>query len=335
VSAKHSVFVLSKEGTPLTPTTPKRARTMLKDGVAKSVWNKFGCFGIQILVETRKEVPRTILGVDLGTKFEGYAVVSGKENSLAVMLRLPDKKKIVKKLEERRMLRRARRQRNCRRREARFDNRERKGFIAPSQLVIVQSRLKVMQEFFKCYPVDTVAMEDVRFNHRDHRWGKNFSTIEIGKNKINKWIRAKANLTFFTGYDTASCRQEYGYEKSTNKSASVFNAHCSDALAIAISVFADQHVPQGKFIVADDTYRPVRRRLHDTQYSIGHVRYPYSTGNFKSVRKGTLCNHGQIVGGTKKIFLIRNYENKRIGRTNITWFSKQFKIEQTQLLPCF
>ncbi len=43
-----------------------------------------------------------------------------------VMWKLPDKKK----LEERRTLRRARRFRNCRRRECRFDNREKKGFIA-------------------------------------------------------------------------------------------------------------------------------------------------------------------------------------------------------------
>ena len=35
----HSVFVIGKEGEPMTPTTPARARKLLRDGVAKkAVW---------------------------------------------------------------------------------------------------------------------------------------------------------------------------------------------------------------------------------------------------------------------------------------------------------
>ena len=328
MSPKHSVFVLDKEGKPLTPTKPSKARKLIEGKVAKPVWNKFGCMGIQMLVDTRKEKPKTALGVDFGTKFEGYAVAVGKENSLSVMWKLPDKKKIVGKLEERSDLRRARRGRNCRRRECRFDNRGREGFLAPSQKVIVQSRLKAIGEFFKCYPIDAVAMEDVRFNHRDKRWGKNFSTVEIGKARINNWIRQRAGLEMFSGTDTGRYREIYGYKKSHSKSAEVFNAHCSDALAIATDLYAQEHISKGRFIVADDTYRPVRRRLHDTQYSKGYIRYPYSAGNFKGVRKGTVCNHGQICGGTGNRFFIRNQENKRIGRTHLSWLSHRFKTHE-------
>ena len=98
----HSVFVLSKAGKPLTPTTPARARKLLKSGVAKKVWSKFGTFGIQLLAESRSEIPLTTLGYDAGTKFEGFAVVCGHENVLAIKLDLADKQKIVRKLEERR-----------------------------------------------------------------------------------------------------------------------------------------------------------------------------------------------------------------------------------------
>ncbi len=321
----HSVFVLAADGNPLTPTTCTRSKKLLKSKQAKPVWNKFSQFGIQMLVETRKEIPKTVLGIDFGTKFEGYAVAVGKENNLAVMWKLPDKKKVVAKLEERRILRRARRQRNCRRRECRFDNRKRKGFIAPSQKVIVQSRIKSISEFFKCYPIDVVALEDVCFNHRDNHWGKNFSTIEIGKTMVNRWIRQRAGLQMFTGYDTEDCRERYGYKKSSDKSAEVFNAHCSDALAIATDLYAQECIEQGKFIIVDDTYRQVRRRLHDTQFSEGHIRYPFSAGNFKGVRKGTICEYGQICGGTGNTYFIRNRENKRIGRTNLSWLSHSFK----------
>src|SRR5688572_17896902 len=89
--AMHSVFVLSVSGEPITPTTPARARKLLKANIAKPIWSKFGTFGIQLLVETRNEVPLTTLGYDAGTKFEGFAVVCGRENNLAIKLDLPDK----------------------------------------------------------------------------------------------------------------------------------------------------------------------------------------------------------------------------------------------------
>lgn len=331
MSPKHSVFVLDVEGKPLTPTTPRKAEKLMDGKQAKPVWNKFGQFGIKMLVKTRKETSETILGVDFGTKFEGYAVITGKENSIAVMWKLPDKKKIVRKLEERKQLRRARRFRNCRRRKCKSNNRKKEGFIAPSQRVIVQSRLKAIQELFNCYPIKAVAMEDVKFNHRDKRWGKNFSTVEIGKKMINDWVRQKANLHSFSGYDTADCRERYEYKKSSSKSAEVFNSHCSDALAIATELYAKEHIAKGQFIVVNDTYRPIKRRLHDTQFSKGHIRYQYSTGNFKGIRKGKICEYGQIVGGTKNNVWIRNSDNKRIGKalTKISWFSHRFKTKKT------
>jgi hypothetical protein len=140
-----------------------------------------------MIVDVGNKTPNTALGVDNGTKFEGYSVVVGTENPLNVKLDLPDKIVTAKKMFERRILRRARRRRNCRRRPARFNNRSRKGFIAPSQTVVVGSRLKVIGEFFRIYPIDLVAVEDVRFNHAKRRWGKNFSTMEIGKKKIKEW----------------------------------------------------------------------------------------------------------------------------------------------------
>lgn len=330
---QHNVFVLGKNVKPLTPTTNAKARKLVKAKQAKPVWNKFGQFGIQMQVETRKETPKTAFGIDFGTKFEGYAVVCGKENNLSVMWKLPDKKKIVKKLEERRNLRRARRFRNCRRRPARFDNRGKAGFLAPSQKVIVQSRLKAINEFFKCYPIDGVALEDVKFNHRDHRWGRNFSTIEIGKKLIKARFRETATLSQYSGYDTADLRTQYGYHKSSNKSAEIFNTHCSDALTLAVDIFARQQVTKGKFIVVDDIYRPVRRKLHDTQFSKGGMRDKYSSGNFDGVRKGTICEHGQIVGGTKNMYFIRNQANKRIGRTKVDWLSHKFKTKEVVAIP--
>jgi len=333
ISPKHDVFVLSRKGEPLTPTTPRKARKLMQGKQAVPIWNKFSQFGIQMLVETGREHPKTCLGVDNGTKFEGYAIITGKENNLAVMWKLPDKKKIMRKLEERRQLRRARRLRNCRRRECRFNNRARKGFIAPSQKVIILSRLKAIKEFFKCYPIDVVAIEDVKFNHSKKHYGKNFSTIEIGKIYLYNLIMQKSGLQMFTGIDTGNCRDKYGYKKSSDKSAEVFNAHCSDALAIATDVFVKENIEQGKFIVVDDTYRPIKRKLHDSQFSKGNIRYPFLTKSLKKVRKGTICEYGLISGEKKHSYSIYPFKVKkgkekriRIVIRKIGWLSHNFKI---------
>src|SRR5260370_28663454 len=108
---KHTVFVLNLDGKPLTPTTPARARKLLKAGAAQKVWSKFNTFGIQLLTRTAEHTPLTTLGYDQGTKFEGYAVVCGAENNLAVKVDLPAKKPIVKKVKNRHTLRRAKRAR--------------------------------------------------------------------------------------------------------------------------------------------------------------------------------------------------------------------------------
>lgn len=114
----------------------------------------------------------------------------------------------------------------------------------------------------------------------------------------------------------------------------MFNAHCSDALALATEMYAQEHISQGKFIVVDDTYRPVRRKLHKTQPEKGGIRRKESQGNFQSIRKGTICNFGMIGGGTKNTVYIYPSEKpiqkkNRIGRTikKIKWLSRHFKIK--------
>lgn len=327
---KHTVFVIGMDGKPLTPTTPARAKKLLKGGVAKKCWSKFNIFGIRMLMPTGAKTPLTVLGYDAGTKFEGIAVVCGEENSLAVKLDLPDKKKIVRKLDERRTSRRARRYRNCRRRPARFANRSRVGFLAPSQAVIVGSRLKVLGECFRLFPITAVGNEDVRFNHAKHRWGANFSTVEIGKAKIRKFFENRgARVLDFRGFETQELRKKYGYRKTKDKAADRFDAHCSDALALACEVGPGHYAKPGRFIIVDDTYRPVRRRLHDTQAATGGVRAPYSRGTVFGLRKGLLIGtsrgkHGQLCGESQGSYRYYDGRKKRQSAVRLAWVSCSF-----------
>lgn len=344
----HTVFVLSVEGEALTPTTSAKARKLLRGGVARKVWSKFNTFGIQLLEKAREEFSETTLGYDSGTKFEGISVVCGSENNLSVKLDLPDKKKIVRKMNERRWLRRNRRYRNCRRRKARFQNRSRKDFIAPSQLVIVNSRLKVLKEFLRIYPIQNVAMEDVKFNHVKNRWGKNFSTMEIGKQKIRDFFKNNNIKIFeYRGFETAEIRKKYGYKKTRVKNADKFSAHCCDSLALAVDVNCGKYIREGIFLVVDDTYRCVRRRLHDSQFSKGGVRDKYSQGSANSVGKGVMIGTskgktGQLCGESKGFFRYYDSSGKRQTVKKLFWINNQFKIKeeahslagQLDVVPC-
>ncbi len=339
------VFVLDVSGKPLTPCKPKRARLLIKQGKAKSEWNKFGEFGIKMLEETGNEIAEVVLGIDNGTKWEGYSIICDNTNNFNVMWKLPDKEKLVKKLKERRILRRARRQRNCRRRQSRFNNRNKDGFITPSQLQVVQSRIKAIKELFKSYPISSVAFEDVKFNHRDKRWGKNFSTIEIGKTMIKDFIIDKIgrkNLISFAGTETKELRDKRNLKKNSNKSKQDFYSHCVDSFIIAYEVIDKPVILNENITYIDDNYRPVRRRLHDTQFKKSGIRDKFSTGKFQGISKGCIIGDkngwlGQLVGGTKNNCYYCDFELQDNGRKiyqkgklikKVSWISHHFKYNK-------
>jgi len=221
--------------------------------------------------------------------------------------------------------------RHCRRRPCRSNNRSRNDWLAPAQRLIVKSRLKCLHELYANFPIGTASLEDVRFNHKYKRWGRNFSTVEIGKKVIRNFLENCGELIEHSGYDTQSFRKQYGYKKSDDKQSETFNTHCSDALALAVAVGERKHIEPGRFIIVDDTYRPMRRKLHDTQPGKGGIRDKYSSGNFKGIKKGSISNFGQVCGGIKEK-TIRTYDwnNKRLSKalTKVTWLSHRFKTNE-------
>jgi hypothetical protein len=312
----------------------------MKGGVAKPVWSRFNTFGIQMIGETRKELIQTTLAVDNGTKYEGYSVVCGMENNLSVNWNLPDKKKIVDKMVMRAQLRRSRRHRNCRRRPERFDNRCGRSFLAPSQAVIVGSRLKAIREFIGCYPISEAGYEDVRFDYRNKRWGANFTTVELGKFRIKDYFKSQGVEVFdFSGFETQELRKKYGYKKIKAKSADRFEAHCSDSLAIACEVGPGERVEPGRFIVVDDTYRSKRRQLHYTQPAKGGIRREYSKGTVFGFRKGLLLGRpdghaGRLCGEDRGNFRYLDFKGVRQRTKNLAFACGHF-ITRPGLVSAF
>ena len=325
MSSQHTVPVIGQDGRPLTPTTPARARKLVRSGQATPFWTRLNTWAIRMVGPTRKEQPRCGLGVDHGHAHEGYAVVCGEENVLAVTLHLPDKAQIVRKMKERRDLRRAYRSRRPRRRPRRFSNRRRSpDWIAPSQLVLVLARLKMLNTLRSLYPLTVAGVEDVRFDHRK-RWGRTFSTVEIGKARLHRWYAEQGiNASFYQGWETKTLRLEYGYPKSGDKKADRFSAHGSDALALAAHVTAGVRVEPGPLVIVDDRYRPVRRHLHDSNTGKGGKRIPYSRGTVHGLRKGLLIGtskgkRGRLCGIYNNAYRYHDGAGKRRVTRTVVW----------------
>ena len=213
------------------PTTACRARKMIRDGVAKKCWNKLGVFYIQMLCPVGKVIQDMALAIDPGSKYDGYAVASEKETQLCGMAVLPNK--VKEKNKNRREMRRGRRYRNTRRRKSRFSNRRRKeGWIAPSQLAKVQLRLKIASGLCKIFPIKHIVVEDVRFNHYQKKWGKYFSTVEIGKTKLCAFLEQLGKLFLLEGWQTKNAIENYGIAKCFKKDELVKESHANDAVAM-------------------------------------------------------------------------------------------------------
>jgi len=286
------VPVVSKDGKPLMPTKPAKARKMIEGGVAKKCWSKTGVFYIQMLIPVGKQVQSVALAIDPGSKYDGYAVSGEKDVALKAMAIMPQK--VQKKVTERRQLRRSRRYRNTRHRKARFDNRKRKsGWIAPSQLAKVQFRIKIVRDLAKIFPLNYIAVEDVRFNHYKKRWGKYFSTVEIGKTMLYEELERHVQVIKYAGWQTAEARKYWGIKKSNVKDALTPESHANDALAMLNEMFGNNVDDSCTFLV----WRRLefaRRSLHRQNYKKGGVRLRFGgTTNGHYMRKGDLVSGEQ------------------------------------------
>ena len=163
----NSVFVLSNTKKPLMPTRPARARRLLRDKKA-AVYRMYP-FTIILKDRADGETQPIEAKFDPGSKTTGIALVAEFPQQGRVVLWAANLNhrgdSIRKRLADRRAIRRGRRNRKTRYRQARFDNRCRPdGWLPPS----LQSRVDNVKNWLKKIidraPIATVAVETVRFD---------------------------------------------------------------------------------------------------------------------------------------------------------------------------
>ena len=156
------VFVIHKDGEPLMPCHPAKARILLKSKEAKIV--KMIPFTIQLLKDTKKEVKETTLGIDPGETF-GISITTKDEVLFEAKVKHRDEE-IKKLLITRREARRTRRGRKTRYRKARFLNRvhNKQGWIAPSLRTMLQTYESIFNLLKKILPISKVVVEYASFD---------------------------------------------------------------------------------------------------------------------------------------------------------------------------
>lgn len=156
------VFVVDTNRKPLSPCTAGMARSLLKAGKA-AVFCRYP-FTI-ILSKAVEANPEPLeLKLDPGSKVTGIAIKQGSKVLFGAELQHRGQQ-IKDSLLSRRQLRRGRRNRKTRYRQARFLNRTRSdGWLAPSLQHRVLTILTWVRKFIRLAPVTRIAQELVRFD---------------------------------------------------------------------------------------------------------------------------------------------------------------------------
>ncbi len=318
------------------PCIPGKARHLLKSGKARPRWNKLGLFFIQLCYEQETDNQPLVVGIDPGSKFEGFSVVGTSETVLNLMVEAPTHVKHA--VETRRTMRRARRHRKWRR-PKRFDNRlNRKKRIPPSTRSRWEAKARIVAQLCKVLPLTNAVIEDVcaqTHKGKARRWNASFSPVQVGKEHLYRLLR-EMGLTVHTreGWQTKELREHYGLTKTNSKGQQSFASHAVDSWVLAASISGAEKPTCTRlwYIVPAVLHR---RQLHRLQAAKGGIRKPY--GGTRSLGR---C----VVGGfdrQKSTISLHDYRtNKRLTQRAkvetcrvLTWVAwRSFLVAQTSSL---
>src|SRR6266566_4529453 len=163
--ALRCVFVVDAKKQPLNPVHPGRARLLLKAGKA-AVLKRYPFTLILKSHVEQAQVQPLRLKLDPGSRTTGIALVDDQSGQVLFAAELSHRGHEIKQaLDDRRAVRRSRRARHTRYRQAKFDHRRRpKGWLAPSLMSRVENVVTWVNRLRRLCPITAISMELVRFD---------------------------------------------------------------------------------------------------------------------------------------------------------------------------
>jgi len=226
ITMSNQIFVLDTNQKPLTPCKPSMARKLLNAKKA-AVFRQF-----PFTIILKKQVfanPEPIeIKIDAGSKTTGLALVQG--NQVIFGTELSHRGQVIKNnIESRRSLRRSRRNRKTRYRQARFLNRTRpQGWLAPSLEHRVLTIMTWVRKFIKFTPIGSIVSELVRFDLQqienpeisgiEYQQGELLG-YEVREYLLEKWDRKCA----YCGAENVPLQVEHIHPKSKGGSNRISN----------------------------------------------------------------------------------------------------------------
>jgi 5-methylcytosine-specific restriction endonuclease McrA len=202
------VYVINKNGNPLMPCKPAKAKHLLKAGKAKVI--KRTPFTIKLLWDCEENTQEVVAGMDTGSKTIGCAAIAN--GKVVYQSEVQIRHDVSKKMEQRRMYRRNRRSRKTRYRKARWQNRasmRKKGRLAPSIKSKVDSHLREKKFVESVLPVTLWKVETASFdihkisNPDVKRW-------DYQKGNQKDFYNVKAYVLHRDGYQCHKCKTKKG-----------------------------------------------------------------------------------------------------------------------------
>ncbi len=159
------VFVVDTNRTPRDPVHPGRARWLLQHKKA-AILRRYP-FTIVLKTEQKDEPVQPLrLKIDPGSKTTGMAVVNDATGQVVFAAEVEHRGQVIKKrLDDRRAIRRSRRQRKTRYRPARWANRRKKeGWLPPSIKSRIHHVMTWVNRFRRWCPIEAISQEVVKFD---------------------------------------------------------------------------------------------------------------------------------------------------------------------------
>src|SRR5499426_3111160 len=206
------VAVLDTTKKPLAPTTPRRARLLLKSGKA-AVFRRYPFTIILKREVVNPMAPDLKLKLDPGSKTTGLAILNQESGEVIFAAEIEHRGQAIKsKLETRRALRRGRRGRKTRYREPRFDNRRRpEGWLPPSLESCIENVYTWARRLGRAYPITGVAMELVKFDtqlmENPEINGVEYQQGELQGFELREYVLIKFNHRCVYAGDDSPCDQ--------------------------------------------------------------------------------------------------------------------------------
>ena len=283
--------VKTKDGQQLMPMHAGRARKLVKRGEATPYWDN-GIYCIRLNKEpSDRDTQDIVVGVDPGSKKEGFTVKSASHTYLNVQADAHDK--VGKKVEKRRELRRSRRSRKCPNRKQKKHNLSNRGRIPAGTRARWDWKLRILNWLSKLYPITHVCVEDIKAPtiQRAQKWNQSFSPLEVGKQWFYREIEKRWNLLTLQGYETQEIRDRFGLKKSSNKRSETFEAHCVDSWCLAHHAVGGKYIPDNTAIFCIAPIPIKRRCLHREQEAKGRKRNRYGGTRCLNTVKNAVVKH--------------------------------------------